>query len=94
MTGRKNVVDANMRECMITAIRFIIVTMLTELTIWGSWVLRIYRRQALSGVRGEPVSMENDFTIEKMLDMHTESEVQNEPTLINIDCVGQDELYK
>lgn len=28
---------------------------------------------------GEPVSMENDFSIEEMLDMPTEGEVQNEP---------------
>ena len=39
---------------------------------------------------GEPVSMESDFSIEEMLDMPIMGEVQNEPTLTNIDCVGQD----
>lgn len=52
---------------------------------------------------GEPVSIENDFSIEEMLDMLTEGEVQmNLPlenadcqvqmNLANTDCVGQDEL--
>jgi hypothetical protein len=41
---------------------------------------------------GEPVSMEHDFSIEEMLDMPTEGEVQNEPTMANINCAGQDEL--
>ena len=31
---------------------------------------------------GEPVSMENDFCIEEILDMHTEGEVLSEPILI------------
>ena len=31
---------------------------------------------------GEPVSMENDFSIEEILDMHTEGEVLSEPILI------------
>ena len=43
---------------------------------------------------GEPVSMENDFSIEKMLDMPTEGEVSSEPTLPNIDCVGHNGLCK
>lgn len=43
---------------------------------------------------GEPVSMEHDFSIEEMLDMPTEGEVQNEPTMANINCAGQDELCK
>ena len=34
--------------------------------------------------------MESDFSIEEMLDMPIMGEVQNEPTLTNIDCVGQD----
>lgn len=41
---------------------------------------------------GEPVSMKHDFSIEEMLDMPTEGEVQNEPTMANINCAGQDEL--
>ncbi|NDO52276.1 hypothetical protein FMM75_23930 [Lachnospiraceae bacterium MD335] len=43
---------------------------------------------------GEPVSMENDFSIEEILDMPTEDEVQSEPIIANIDCVGQDEICK
>lgn len=43
---------------------------------------------------GNPVSMENDFSIEEILDMPTEGEVLSEPTLINIDCVGQNEICK
>lgn len=39
---------------------------------------------------GEPVSMENDFSIEEILDMPTEGEVQ--VNLTNIDCVGQNNL--
>ena len=49
--------------------------------------------------------MENDFSVEEMLDMPTEGEVQNEPTLTNTVCkvqmnmantdsVGQDDLCK
>lgn len=30
---------------------------------------------------GEPVSMENDFSVEEILDMPTEGEVQNKPTI-------------
>lgn len=41
---------------------------------------------------GEPVSMEHDFSVEEILDMPTEGEVQM--NLANIDCVGQDELCK
>lgn len=41
---------------------------------------------------GNPVSMENDYSIEEILDMPTEGEVQM--NLPNIDCVGQNELYK
>lgn len=43
---------------------------------------------------GEPVSMEHDFSIEEMLDMSTEGEVQMNLPLVNIDCVGQDGLCK
>lgn len=43
---------------------------------------------------GEPVSMENDFIVEEILDMPIIGEGFNEPTLIYMDCVGQDELYK
>ena len=38
---------------MIMVRKFIIVTIQTGLTIWGSWVLRICRKEALNGVRGE-----------------------------------------
>ena len=31
---------------------------------------------------GEPVSIEHDFSIEEILDMHTEGEVLSEPILI------------
>lgn len=41
---------------------------------------------------GEPVPMERDFSIEEILDMPTEGEVQM--NLTNVDCVGQDELCK
>ena len=41
---------------------------------------------------GEPVSMEHDFTIEEILNMSTEGEVQM--NLTNMDCVGQNELCK
>lgn len=43
---------------------------------------------------GEPVSMENDFIVEEILDMPIIGEGSNEPTLIYMDCVGQNELYK
>lgn len=41
---------------------------------------------------GNPVSMENDFSIEEILDMPTEGEVQMNQA--NIDCVGQNGLSK
>lgn len=41
---------------------------------------------------GEPVSMENDFSVEEMLDMPVMGEVQMNPT--NMDCEGQNELCK
>ncbi len=43
---------------------------------------------------GEPVSMEHDFSIEEILDMPTECEVQMNLPLVNTDCVGQDDLCK
>lgn len=54
---------------------------------------------------GEPVSINHDFSIEEILDMPTEGEIQNELTLTNtvckvqmnltnIDCVGHDDLCK
>ena len=43
---------------------------------------------------GEPVSMENDFTVEEILDMPTEGEVQMNLPLVNTDYVGQNELCK
>lgn len=43
---------------------------------------------------GEPVSMENDFSIDEILDMPTEGEVQMNLSLANIDCVGQNDLCK
>lgn len=42
---------------------------------------------------GEPVPMEHDFSIEEMLDMPTEGDVQSEPIMANIDCAGQDESH-
>ncbi|NBJ95425.1 hypothetical protein [Parablautia muri] len=39
---------------------------------------------------GEPVPMENDFSIEEILDMPVMGEVSSEPTLTNTNCVGQD----
>lgn len=47
-------------------------------------------RNAADDNWGEPVSIENDFSIEEMLDMLTEGEVQM--NLANTDCVWQDEL--
>ena len=41
---------------------------------------------------GEPVSMEHDFSIEEMLDMPTEGEVQM--NLTKTDCVGHDFFCK
>ncbi len=43
---------------------------------------------------GEPVSMEHDFSIEEILDMPTEGEVQMNLALVNTDCVGQNEICK
>lgn len=43
---------------------------------------------------GNPVSMEHDFSIEEILDMPTESEVQMNLALVNTDCVGHNELCK
>ena len=43
---------------------------------------------------GEPVSMEHDFSIEEILDMPTEGEVQMNLPLENIDCVGHNEPGK
>ena len=40
----------------------------------------------------EPVSMENDFTVEEILDIPTEGEVQMNLPLVNTDCVGQNNL--
>lgn len=40
---------------------------------------------------GEPVPMEHDFSIEEILNIPTEGEVQIK--LTNIDCVGQNECY-
>lgn len=41
---------------------------------------------------GNPVSMEHDFTIEEIVDMPTEGEVQMNLPLVNTDCVGQNNL--
>lgn len=41
---------------------------------------------------GEPVSMEHDFSIEEILDMPTEGEVQM--NLANTDCVGYNDICK
>lgn len=43
---------------------------------------------------GETVFMENDFSIEEILDMPTEGEVQMNLPLVNIDCVGYNDLCK
>lgn len=51
-------------------------------------------RNAVDDNWGNPVSMENDFSIEEILDMPTECEVLSEPILTNIDCVGQDKICK
>ena len=49
-------------------------------------------RDAADDNWGEPIFMEHDFTVEEMLDMSTEGEIQM--NLTNIDCVGQDDLCK
>lgn len=43
---------------------------------------------------GNPVSMEHDFSIEEILDMPTEGEVQMNLPLVNTDCVGHNDLCK
>lgn len=43
---------------------------------------------------GNPVSMENDFSIEEILNMPTEGEVQSESILTDINYVRQDDLCK
>lgn len=43
---------------------------------------------------GEPVFMEHDFSIEEILDMPTEGEVQMNLPLVNTDCVGHNDLCK
>lgn len=47
-----------------------------------------------SGNWGETVFMENDFSIEEILDMPTEGEVQMNLPLVNTDCVGHNDLCK
>ena len=42
----------------------------------------------------EPVFMENDFSVEEILDMPTEPELLSEHTQTNIDSVGHKELCK
>lgn len=42
----------------------------------------------------EPVSMERDFSIEEILDMPTEGEVQMNLSLVNTDCVVHNDLCK
>ncbi len=43
---------------------------------------------------GEPNSMEQDFSIEEILDMPTMGGCQTEPSMTNADCVEQNELCK
>ena len=43
---------------------------------------------------GEPAPMEHDFSVEEILDMPTEGEVQMNLPLVNTDYVGQNELCK
>ena len=43
---------------------------------------------------GEVISMENDFAIEEILDMPIECKVQMNLTLVDTDCMGQEELCK
>lgn len=43
---------------------------------------------------GEPNAMENDFSVEEILDMPTEDGCQTEPTLPGIDCMGQNDICK
>ncbi len=51
-----------------------------------------FLRNAVDDNWEEPVSMEHDFSIEEILDIPTECEVQM--NLTNTDCVGQNELCK
>lgn len=51
-------------------------------------------RNAADDNWGNPVSMENDFSIEEILDMPTEGEVQMNLPLVNTDCVGHNDLCK
>lgn len=43
---------------------------------------------------GNPVPMEHDFSIEEILDMPIEGEVQMNLALVNTDCVGQNDLCR
>ncbi len=43
---------------------------------------------------GDVISMENDFAIEEILDMPIECKVQMNLTLVDTDCMGQEELCK
>ena len=43
---------------------------------------------------GKPVSMEHDFSIEEILDMDGECEVQSESVIANTDCFGHNDLCK
>lgn len=60
-------------------------------------------RNAVGDNWGEPITMEHDFSIEEMLDMPTEGDVQTDPpltntvckvqmNLTNMSCVGQNDL--
>ena len=60
---------------------------LLDLTVFPDEV-----RNEVDDNRGKPVSMENDYSIEEILDMPIEGEVQM--NLTNTDCVEQDELCK
>ena len=51
-------------------------------------------RNAADDNWGEPVSMENDFTIEEILDMPIMGEVSSKPTLTNIERMGHNGLCK
>ena len=53
-------------------------------------ILNIEQTFGDNGNWEEPVSIEYDFSIEEILDMLTESEIQI--NLPNTDCVGQNEL--
>lgn len=51
-------------------------------------------RNAVDDNWGEPIPMEHDFSVEEILDMPTEGEVQMNLPLANIDCVDQNDLCK